>query len=74
MDTNKETVPRFEGCNWDEPVVNVQRNGRETTLHRKVLTRGMKVKLKSTEVERLKSSKPFNSSTIPPFNRIGGAA
>ncbi|MBP5510488.1 MAG: hypothetical protein J6Z49_06185 [Kiritimatiellae bacterium] len=42
MDTNKETVPRFEGCNWDEPVVKVQRNGRETTLHRKVLTRGVK--------------------------------
>ena len=42
MDTNKETVPRFEGCNWDEPVVNVQRNGTKTTLHRKVLTRGVK--------------------------------
>ena len=35
---------------------------------------GMKDKWKSAEVEKLKSSKPFNSSTIPPFNPNGGAA
>ena len=41
----------------------------------------MKDKLKSTEVEKLKSkslstgaAEPFNLSTIPPFNQNGGAA
>lgn len=39
--TNEET-PRYVGGNWDEPVVKVKRNGSLGTLHRKVVTKGVR--------------------------------
>lgn len=43
MKQDKSTnEPRFEGANWDQPVVKVKRNGATTTIRRKVLTKGVK--------------------------------
>ena len=43
METKQETEPRYEGTNWDNPVVKVKRCGAShSALQRKVLTRGVK--------------------------------
>ena len=39
METKQGTEPRFEGTNWDNPVVKVNRHGTKSALQRKVLTR-----------------------------------
>ena len=43
MESNKEQeAPRFEGANWDNPVVKVKRSNKaHASLARKVLTRGV---------------------------------
>lgn len=37
-----EANGRFEGANWDEPVVKVNRHGKTGVIDRKVLTKGVK--------------------------------